>query len=300
MKCLLVTKTQNSVFGKIVLSFVLAIANAGWVGVDVRPTQKRFRDIPIQESGQYSQLSDDERKELVWMAKAAASAYPDGDKPLGYRSLSKKEWNACAIDCSELEYTEDGFFRIGSGLRGRVMIHMLNEGRIILSLSGCDFALGKDELIKDVKTCVHQYVYGNGEQYEQALRLMTGLLKCRPRTQLWIVGHSLGGSLAAYLALKLPESKTNVKCATFNAYGISPQLSITVAEKEIANHRVRNVYASKDPIYNWTIPVVSSFERPIHLGSSYKIEGMGDEWDQHGLDALIRLMIKGRTAWQGL
>ena len=59
------------------------------------------------------------------MAKAANAAYPNIDKPLGYRSFSRAEWDAVAEGCDEMVYTEDGYFNVGSGLRGRLMVNML-------------------------------------------------------------------------------------------------------------------------------------------------------------------------------
>ena len=50
-----------------------ALAN-GWPGVDVKPLRKERSDLGPGQSGTYYQLSDSERKELVWMAKAAKTS----------------------------------------------------------------------------------------------------------------------------------------------------------------------------------------------------------------------------------
>lgn len=52
------------------LIIVLVCLSVGWVGVDVKPLQKERSDLAPGQSGTYYQLSDAERKELVWMAKA--------------------------------------------------------------------------------------------------------------------------------------------------------------------------------------------------------------------------------------
>lgn len=216
------------------LIIVLVCLSVGWVGVDVKPLQKERSDLAPGQSGTYYQLSDAERKELVWMAKAAKAAYPDGDKPLGYRSFTRAEWEACSKGCPELIYTEDGYFNVGSGLRGRLMVHMVNEGRVVLALSGVDMNKGLSEFVKDIVEAGKHYLDAerfrklfSPEQYRQSLQLMNGVLAIKQRSHFWIVGHSLGGSLATYLALEIPSGRTRIKCATFNGLGFSPFKSVS-------------------------------------------------------------------------
>lgn len=279
------------------LIIVLVCLSVGWVGVDVRPLQKERSDLAPGQSGTYYQLSDAERKELVWMAKAAKAAYPDGDKPLGYRSFTRAEWEACSKGCPELIYTEDGYFNVGSGLRGRLMVHMVNEGRVVLALSGVDMNKGLSEFVKDIVEAGKHYLDAerfrklfSPEQYRQSLQLMNGVLAIKQRSHFWIVGHSLGGSLATYLALEIPSGRTRIKCATFNGLGFSPFKSVSPEQQHHAAIRLRNVYCDGDPVYIF----------PRHFGPSYSIVGTGPALEQHSLDGLLRLMIKHRTKWQGL
>ena len=296
-----------------VLAVVLLL---GWAGLDVKPLQKSRSDLAPGQSGTYAQLSDDERKELVWMAKAAKAAYSDGEKPLGYRSLTKSEWERFSAGCSEISYEEDGAFTVGSGLRGRLMVNMVNEGRVVLSLCGVDDVdMGgglsktvKDVLAsKDIRACLEHY---DGrctpEQYRQALSLMLGVLESKPRSDLWIVGHSLGGSLTTFLAIHLPECRTRVKCATFNGYGLSPKLAVAENARENAAKRLVNVYAEGDPIYNWKLPcdvlltILDMKAPPVHFGPSYSLVLEGDVWSQHRVERLLEKMIAKRTKWAGL
>ena len=279
------------------LIIVLVCLSVGWVGVDVKPLQKERSDLAPGQSGTYYQLSDAERKELVWMAKAAKAAYPDGDKPLGYRSFTRAEWEACSKGCPELIYTEDGYFNVGSGLRGRLMVHMVNEGRVVLTLSGVDMNKGLSEFVKDIVEAGKHYLDAerfrklfSPEQYRQSLQLMNGVLAIKQRSHFWIVGHSLGGSLATYLALEIPSGRTRIKCATFNGLGFSPFKSVSPEQQHHAAIRLRNVYCDGDPVYIF----------PRHFGPSYSIVGTGPALEQHSLDGLLRLMIKHRTKWQGL
>ena len=279
------------------LIIVLVCLSVGWVGVDVKPLQKERSDLAPGQSGTYYQLSDAERKELVWMAKAAKAAYPDGDKPLGYRSFTRAEWEACSKGCPELIYTEDGYFNVGSGLRGRLMVHMVNEGRVVLALSGVDMNKGLSEFVKDIVEAGKHYLDAerfrklfSPEQYRQSLQLMNGVLAIKQRSHFWIVGHSLGGSLATYLALEIPSGRTRIKCATFNGLGFSPFKSVSSEQQHHAAIRLRNVYCDGDPVYIF----------PRHFGPFYSIIGTGTALEQHSLDGLLRLMIKHRTKWQGL
>lgn len=279
------------------LIIVLVCLSVGWVGVDVKPLQKERSDLAPGQSGTYYQLSDAERKELVWMAKAAKAAYPDGDKPLGYCSFTRAEWEACSKGCPELIYTEDGYFNVGSGLRGRLMVHMVNEGRVVLALSGVDMNKGLSEFVKDIVEAGKHYLDAerfrklfSPEQYRQSLQLMNGVLAIKQRSHFWIVGHSLGGSLATYLALEIPSGRTRIKCATFNGLGFSPFKSVSSEQQHHAAIRLRNVYCDGDPVYIF----------PRHFGPSYSIIGTGTALEQHSLDGLLRLMIKHRTKWQGL
>ena len=280
------------------LSLFIASLNAfAWPGLKVKPLAKNKSDLALGESGTYYQLSDNERKELVWMAKAAKAAYEKESKPLGYRSFSRDEWDSVAEGCDDIVYTEDGYFRIGdSGLRGRLMVNMLNEGRVILALSGTDFGLKEfvsGETAKDAIASIHHYfsIKQCVDQYRQALRIMQGVLSTKHRSELWIAGHSLGGSLTTYLALNLPRSCTKVKCATFNGYGVSMLLRTKDEDAELANVRLRNVYCEGDLVYK--IPAK-------HFGPSYSIKVKGLWLKQHSLDTMLEAMIKHRTKWKGL
>lgn len=279
---------------------VVFLGASGWVGVEDPHKRQGAQSLSNDGGGVFTDLPENERKELVWMAKAANAAYPGVDKPLGYRSFSRKEWDACAAGCDEFVYTEDGYFNVGSGLRGRLMVNMLNEGRVILALSGCDFDQGKEAFVKDLRQCVSHYVNIRAAQYEQALKVMNGVLASRQRSDLWIVGHSLGGSLTTYLALYLPEGRTKVKCATFNGYGLSPRFNFGGEKRSIAAARLRNVYCEGDPIYNNLLTKKFLLPDARHLGPSYSLKCEGDWFVQHSIDKMLDLMAAKQSHWPGL
>ena len=269
----------------------------GWVGVNVKPLKKDRSELAATQSGTYYQLSDKERKELVWMAKAANAAYPNVPKPLGYRSLTIDEWKRCTEGCDEFVYTEDGYFKVGdSGLRGRIMVGMLNDEKVILSFSGTDMAS-----LKDWRTNLGHALRLSMAQYAQSLKLMNGVLSLRSRTTLWIVGHSLGGSLATYVALHIPSTGPITKCATFNGYGVAKQLLDENVDLSLAAGRIRNVYCTGDPVYNHSEMIVN------HYGPSYSLTAgkglstdMSIDLSQHGLEQMLKLMIASRTGWPGM
>lgn len=274
----------------VILAIFCSYSVYAWPGLNVKPLAKHKSGLAPGESGTYYQLSDNERKELVWMAKAANAAYLNVDKPLGYRSFSRAEWNAVAEGCDEMVYTEDGYFNVGSGLRGRLMVNMLNEGRVVLALSGTD-TFNLESFCKDTWNSVsHATSYTPG-QYRQVLKIMNGVLSAKKRSQLWIVGHSLGGSLTTYLALNLPKHRKNIKCATFNGYGVSKNLRTNNEDIELANERLRNVYCEGDLVYK--IPA-------RHFGPSYSLKVKGGWLEQHSLDNMLNAMIEHRTKWKGL
>lgn len=278
----------------------VSLLAAGWIGIDSPAKRHGTRILAKGESGAFSDLPEKERKELVWMAKAANAAYPGVPKPLGYRSFSRREWDACAVGCGELVYAEDGYFNAGSGLRGRLMVNMLNEGRVVLALSGCDFDQDADAFVKDLTQCVSHYINIKAAQYEQALKVMSGVLSLKPRTDLWIVGHSLGGSMTTYLALHLPEGRTRIKCATFNGFGISPRFGFGGEKEALASSRLRNVYCEGDPVYNnipWRKLLLPDAR---HVGPSYSLKCEGDWLVQHSIDNMVKLMIAKRSRWPGI
>ena len=108
---------------------------------------------------------------------------------------------------------------------------------------------------------------------------------------MWIVGHSLCGSLTTYLALNLPKHRTNIKYATFNGYGVSKYLRTNNEDIELANERLRNVYCEGDLVYK--IPA-------RHFGPSYSLKVKGGWLEQHSLDNMLNAMIEHRTKWKGL
>ena len=275
-------------FRLIVIALLLAGASAPChAGFGLPSFKKDVKESKPADT--FHQLSEDEQKELVSMAKAARAAYNGKFMPIGFRPVFQDEWKKCAAGCDEITYTTDGYFNVGSGLRGRLMIDMMNGDRVILALSGCDFAIGKKEFLKDFGQCVKHYFTCSAAQYKQALKVMNGVLALQPRSELWIVGHSLGGSLTTYLALNLPKGRTKVKCATFNGYGISPLFLNFFVDSKLAAERLRNVYCVNDVVFK--VPGAK------HYGPAYSLDTSVDWLDAHDLELMIKLMVANRIGW---
>ena len=209
----------------------------------------------------YADLGGADRQRLLEMGMCARTAYyrPGGlpeALPKGYRPLSEGEWSAVSARAKTKGgvYSADGYFGLRNGLRGRFMVH-IPSGRTVVAWSGCDNIVGDDaefEGMKDVLASACHLLFKNTFlQYNQALDISRAILSERPG-KTWIVGHSLGGSIATYIAARLEEKAGDVEYATFNALGVTG----TIVDGMNATCRARceshlvNVYCNNDPIYN--------------------------------------------------
>lgn len=236
----------HSLLAVLVASMALAFRGVAEVGVVESP---------------YADLGAADRQRLLEMGMCARTAYyrPGGlpeALPKGYRPLSEGEWVAVSARAKTRGgvYSADGYFGLRNGLRGRFMVH-IPSGRTVVAWSGCDNIVGDDaefEGLKDVLASACHLLFKNTFlQYNQALDISRAILSERPG-ETWIVGHSLGGSIATYIAARLEEMAGDVEYATFNALGVTG----TIVDGMNATSRARceshlvNVYCNNDPIYN--------------------------------------------------
>lgn len=249
---------------------------------------------------QYAALGGADRQRLLEMGMCARTAYyrPGGlpeALPKGYRPLSEGEWSAVSARSKTKGgvYSADGYFVLRNGLRGRFMVH-IPSGRTVIAWSGCDAVVGDDvdfEGLKDVlASACHLLLTNTYLQYNQALDISRAILSERPG-KTWIVGHSLGGSIATYIAARLEERAGDVEYATFNSLGVTGTIAddLDAACRARCESHLVNVYCNNDPIYNnfptnkvsvryaerlvqelarglLEFPLVS---QPRHLGKSY-------------------------------
>lgn len=224
----------------------------------------------------FAELDGVMRRELVEMARCAEAAYPDGDIPSWYRPLTREEWRTAVADAgySDDIYSEDGFVVVGNGLRGRLMAHRLT-GRTVVAWSGCDLDSGSDRAaLDDFKTCALHLLGGDvNVQFSQALEICQGILKTR-EGEVWVVGHSLGGSIATYVSLATGDCGDRLKCASLNGLGVSGVLVEKLGAEacRLAGRRTVNLYCDKDPVFNGHRVLSWIGVAPRHFGRSYYVE----------------------------
>lgn len=236
----------------------------------------------------FGDLDGSARRELVEMARCAEAAYPDGEIPFWYRPLSRDEWRdaAAEVGYSDDIYSEDGFMVVGNGLRGRLMAHRLT-GRTVIAWSGCDLDSGSDQAaLDDFKTCALHLLGGDvNVQFSQALEICQRILKTR-EGEVWVVGHSLGGSIATYVSLAAGDCGDRLKCASLNGLGVSGVLGekLGAEARRLAGRRTINLYCDKDPVFNGHRLLSWIGVAPRHFGRSYYVEYLPSD-GAHGAQA---------------
>lgn len=221
---------------------------------------------------------------LLRLGSCANAAYPGVDIPNGFRPFTDAEWKACGLDTfATMPYAGDGYLHYASGLRVRLMASKDSDG-IVVAWSGCDFDNGSNGFT-DASAVTKQYFGYLDSQYEQALKIMNGVL-ASTSGRVEVVGHSLGGGLATYVVAACKDDKGRVTGTTFNGLGLSRllQARLTSAERRKAEDAVINVKSSADPVF------VMPMSR--HYGRIYDIPQKSDAWKAHSLDILIAVMRK--------
>ena len=216
----------------------------------------------------FGTLAPGDRERLVKMAVCAKAAYPHEALPTGYRAMTRAEWDNLASGCPDGVYSDDGYLTIWDGLRGRLMVHVASERRVV-AWSGCDdFTGGEFDGLKDLAVSIKHVLTGSvRRQYEQALAVCRGMVKASSENGLWVVGHSLGGSIVSYIAIAMDDCPDDVKFATFNGLGIYSSIVSSFGESSRArcSARLVNVYCDKDPVYNFFPGNAISVSKPERL-----------------------------------
>ncbi len=244
----------------------------------VREAESRMEELRgecLVKELPFGELCRAERFELFEMAKCANAAYPDMELPFGYRPFTRAEWSAAVSGTSYSDdiYSENGYVVFGDGLRGRLFVHRLLD-RVVVVWSGCDLSGTQMRLAGglDFVACAKHLL--NGEralQFDQALAVTQGVVS-RFKGEVWVVGHSLGGCLATYVASAVKDEEGDrLKFATFNGLGLSSSLAggLSPEERSACGRRVVNVFCTKDPVYNSHRIARFAGLAPRHFGRSY-------------------------------
>ena len=200
--------------------------------------------------GNYSDLSPDQRAALQENATLAKAAYSDGAIPSGYRAATRAEFNKYIGLTSQknIQYDpQSGHFKtIGvksdNDLAGSFLINE-KDGSFVLAFRGTDS-------IKDGKIDIYQGIGGIPEQYKEAAEMLENLVSNTEteKIPIKVVGHSLGGALAAYSTLECSDV-SRVTTTTFNTAGLYPtnieKSHLADAAPKITNIRVDEDVVSK-------------------------------------------------------
>lgn len=265
--------TTVSGAGKMVSGIVDAVDPSAPNMLSFEMREEKFYDQPISF-----------QTNLLRLASCANAAYPGVDIPKGYRPFTDEEWRACGLDAYAMEaYAGDGYLHYTSGLRARLMV-ATGSGDIVVAWSGCDFDNGTSGAI-DASAVTKQYFGYLDSQYEQALKIMNGVL-ASTTGRVEVAGHSLGGGLTTYVVAACQDDAGRVTGATFNGLGLSKllQARLSSAARRKAEASVVNVKSSADPVF--VMPLAR------HYGPIYDIPQESDAWKAHSIDILIGIMRK--------
>ena len=99
----------------------------------------------------------------------------------------------------------------------------------------------------DIKTDVENFLGGNPQQYQDAIDFVDTFQQNCPsgvdKDKIILVGHSLGGGLASYVALK-----NQLFAWVFNAAGLGTGLRVKIGENIDLQNMVRNIDVDGDPV----------------------------------------------------
>lgn len=132
------------------------------------------------------------------------------------------------------------------------------------------------------------------DQYQEALQVAMRFVEAKDKDakmSLAIIGHSLGGALAQYVALK-----TGLKAVLFNAAALGTETVRDIAAPLLAaaSRQITHITMRDDPVHNLTRAVLGG----KHFGVEYEVEPMPGTAGIAPLDAplLTSLSVKEWTA----
>ncbi len=239
-------------------------------------------------------LESERQRLFIAGAEHAASAYRvHPDLPEGYRPLTDAEAALLQLpaDCYSYE-RETGYIEdvLGVGFGARLSRSVRGD-EIVVSFRGSN-APGEDEhWMQDWIVDAHQGGGGTPKQYVDGAAVLGAVRTAFPDASLTVTGHSLGGGIAAYATLTLPETG-RLQCMTYNAAGIS-SISLFAMPREIVEDRaakaIVNIRSKGDP--------VSAIPGTQLVGAIYEVDNL--RFANHSIDGLLidmRRRAEGRRA----
>lgn len=245
----------------------------------------------------YDEYTGDRNQQLE-NARLAKAAYAGESIPQGYRAATRNEFYKYVGLTSQMNlvYNEQTgqfstldnygiFWDSNNGLAGSLLVNE-SDGSLVLAFRGTDKA-------GDWGSNLWQGVGGVPEQYEEAAEILQNIVRNSEEEgkQINVVGHSLGGGLAAYSTIEC-DDLSRVTTTTFNAAGLYPT---NIDDNKIgeASRHIANIRVDDDPVSGMT---------GLLVGDTYVLDSNGmadnvgliDGWLLvHGMDTVISLMENG-------
>ena len=202
------------------------------------------------------------------------------------------EYAKLALPSPLYRYEPDtGFLEDADGAGFGVRLsHAEKEDTAVVAFRGSN-APGEDEhWMQDWVVDAQQGGGGTPKQYLHGAEVLAAVRRAFPDVKLVVAGHSLGGGIAAYSTINLPNPG-DILCATYNAAGIS-SITLLTLPKDVtlsAAKRISNIRSKGDP--------VSAIPGTQLVGEIYEVDNL--RFANHAIDGLLidmRRRAEGRRA----
>ena len=238
-------------------------------------------------------LGPGKHEHFIAVGELAAAAYRiHPDLPKGYRPLSDEEFAKLKLPSDRYRYEpETGFLEDVGGVGFGARLAHAKEGDVLAVAFRGSNAPGEDEhWMQDWIVDTHQ---GGGEipkQYLYGAEVLERARDAFPDAPLTVTGHSLGGGIAAYASIMMPEHG-RLGCVTYNAAGISSITLLSMPKDAVAKASalITNIRSKGDP--------VSAIPGTQLVGEIYEVDNL--RFANHAIDGLLidmRRRAEGRRA----
>lgn len=254
-----------------------------------------YRIADGKPNGYHTKSYDYNRKEgWIWLNDYIA--HPDA-----YSYISKK-MASFINNIKDIKYTDNKTI-LGNGLVSGVFFQYINDKsfRIAYVIKGTTY-------LKDWGANGKQGLNGNSALYENAFNIANTInCKLQDGMYLYIMGHSLGGGVANYIAMKLKKP-----AITFNAASVHPDTVMKNLENYqhlVKNNSMIGIYVKDEALSN---PDLYFYGKKIELsnnvglpknGNRYSVASdkeyfkKGDIVDLHSLEPLCNQWGLTRMNW---
>lgn len=226
-------------------------------------------------------LDKDKQTLFISIGELASAAYRVNlSLPDGYIPLPMDEFEKLDLPTTRFRYEPDtGFLedaeRIGFGAR---LSRQEKGDELVVAFRGSN-APGEDEhWMQDWVVDAHQGGGGTPKQYLYGAELLSVVRRSFPDSKIIVTGHSLGGGIAAYSTVQLPNPG-QLRCVTFNAAGISSITLLTFPKDSIASaaELITNIRSKGDP--------VSAIPGTQLVGEIFEVDNL--RFANHAMDGLL-------------